>query len=252
MSKVIDKGLVVLSAFTVDRPRLSFDDLVKITRMPTSTLYRFLNGLLRNGYLSKDASTLTYTLGPAVLRLGRIAEAALDVRRLALPWMDRLWEQTGETIYLSARLGMTRLCLESRERKGRGIKFSIRPGETSPIYAGASGKVLLAHLPEAELKALLAKTRLVKVTPRTPADRGKILREMATIRTRGYHYTEGEYNPGAWGLAAPILNAHAAAEASISISGVLHPGSRRPPIEEFSRLLLEATRDVSERLGYSA
>ena len=69
--------------------------------------------------------------------------------------MDRLRDETGETIYLSVRMGASRLCLESREREGRGIKFSIRAGETSPIYAGASGKVLLAYLPEKDAPSIL-------------------------------------------------------------------------------------------------
>ena len=69
VSKTIDKGIFVLSTFTVDRPRLTFDELSKLTQMPSSTLYRFLNGLLRSGYLVKDPSTLNYGLGPGVLRL---------------------------------------------------------------------------------------------------------------------------------------------------------------------------------------
>jgi IclR family KDG regulon transcriptional repressor len=249
MHKTVDKSLLILSAFSVDHPSLAFDDVAKRVGMPASTLYRFLHGLLRAGYVVKDAASQTYTLGPAVLRLGRVAEIALDLRALAMPWMDRLWERTGETIYLSVRLGLQRLCLESRERKGGGVILSIRPGETSPLYAGASGKVLLAFQPVDEIDAILREIRLVRVTTRTVTKRAELRRELTAIRERGWAYTEAEYARGSWGLAAPILNANGVASASLTVAGILASDGRTPPLRALTPLLVEATTELSRRLG---
>ena len=248
MSKTISKALDILSAFSVDRPSLKPEELAKISKIPLSTIYRLLNGLLTAGYLTKDSSTQAYALGTTILRLARIAEAGLDFRRLAIPWIDELFKKTGETIYLVTRNGDSWICLESRMRAGMGIRLLVRPGEKAPIYAGCPGKVLLAFLGDSEIEDLLHKMQLVKITRRTVADRRQLLKQLADIRARGYHYSQGEYVPGAWGLGAPILNDQGTAAAAIVISGVLQEG--KPPIAKLAGQVIEATQDISRKLGY--
>jgi DNA-binding IclR family transcriptional regulator len=250
MTKTVDKGLQILAAFTVERPSLSLDDLAKSTEMPTSTLYRFLQGLLRSGYVAKDAATQQYRLGPAVLRLGRVAELGLDVRSAAIPWMDRLFAETGETIYLSVLFAWERLCVETRQQRQPGVVFSLRQGLTSPLYAGASGTVLLAFLPDAEVNAYLRAVRLDRLTSRTVTSRSQLRARLAEIRARGWDHTESQYLPDTWAVAAPVLDAHHRPAASLAIAGVLRP-ERKPPVADLARRLLEATRTISSKLGFS-
>jgi IclR family transcriptional regulator, KDG regulon repressor len=249
MSKIVGKALDILSTFSVDHPSLRSDELASIGKIPLSTIYRFLSSLIKAGYLTKDPSTLEYRLGPAILRLARVAEAGLDFRMLAIPWMEELHKRNGETIYLVVRSVDSWLCLESRMRAGVGIRLLVRPGETAPIHVGCPGKVLLAFLGDAEINSILNKIKLGKISPTSTIDeRQKLLKELSGIRARGFHYSEGEYVPGAWGLGAPILNAHGMVEAAIVISGVLQ-GSK-PPIDELAEQLLEATGSISGKLGY--
>jgi DNA-binding IclR family transcriptional regulator len=249
MSKIVSKALDILSTFSVDHPSLRSDELASIGKIPLSTIYRFLNSLIKAGYLTKDPSTLEYRLGPAILRLARVAEAGLDFRMLAIPWMEELYKRNGETIYLVVRSGDSWLCLESRMRAGVGIRLLVRPGETAPIHVGCPGKVLLAFLGDIEIKSILNKIKLGKITPPlTIADHQKLLKQLSDIQARGCHYSEGEYVPGAWGLGAPILNTHGMVEAAIVISGVLQKS--KPPIDELAEQLLEATWNISEKLGY--
>jgi DNA-binding IclR family transcriptional regulator len=249
MSKIASKALDILSTFSVDHPSLRSDELARIGKIPLSTIYRFLNGLTKAGYLTKDPSTLEYRLGPAILRLARVAEAGLDFRMLAIPWMEELYTRNGETIYLVVRSDDSWLCLESRMRAGVGIRLLVRPGEIAPIHIGCPGKVLLAFLGDIEISDVLNRIQNGKITPSlTIADRQKLLKQLSDIRARGYHYSQGEYVPGAWGLGAPILNSHGMAEAAIVISGVLQGG--KPPIDELTEQLLEATWNISGKLGY--
>lgn len=249
MSKIADKMFMILSLFTVDRPRLSIDEMAQASGLPRSTIYRFLSYLLKNDLLTKDNSNQTYRLGPAIIRLGRVAEAGLDFRALAIPWMEKLCEKTGETVFLSIPFGTSFLCIENRERSG-GIKVSFHVGDTGPLYAGAAGKVLLAYLNESELNHLLAKIRLIKITPKTVTDRSKLLMQLSEIRNHGYCYTEEEHNPGVWGIGAPLLNAHGTAEAVMTISGVLDLKCK-PRIVDYLKPLLEATQNISKKLGFA-
>jgi DNA-binding IclR family transcriptional regulator len=249
MSKIVSKTLDILSTFSVDHPSLRPDELASLAKIPLSTIYRFLNSLIKAGYLTKDPSTLAYRLGPAILRLARVAEAGLDFRMLAIPWMEELYKRNKETIYLVVRSGDSWLCLESRMRAGVGIRLLVRVGETAPIHLGCPGKVLLAFLGDRKINDILNRIQLRKIPPSlTIVDRQKLLKQLSDIRARGWHYSQGEYVPGAWGLGAPILNAKGIAEAAIVISGVLQEGN--PPIDKLSEQLLEATWNISEKLGY--
>jgi len=249
MSKIVIKTLDILSTFSVDHPSLRSDELASLAKIPLSTIYRFLNSLIKAGYLTKDPSTLAYRLGPAILRLARVAEAGLDFRMLAIPWMEELYKRNRETIYLVVRSGDSWLCLESRMRAGVGIRLLVRVGETAPIHLGCPGKVLLAFLGDRKINDILNRIQLRKTPPfLTIVDRKKLLRQLSDIRARGWHYSQGEYVPGAWGLGAPILNAKGIAEAAIVISGVLQES--KPPIGELTEQLLEATYNISKKLGH--
>src|SRR4030042_2228624 len=105
MGKVANRTLTILSKFSLDRPCLTADELSKFSKMPLSTIYRFLNSLTKMGYLIKDPRTQTYSVGPEMLRLARVAEAGLGFRTFAIPWVEKLFAETGKTIYLTSRTG---------------------------------------------------------------------------------------------------------------------------------------------------
>ena len=250
MSKIAGKAFYILSAFSIDHPRMSPEQLVQKTQIPQSSLYRFLKRLLEDGYLTKGQDG-AYRLGPAVLQLGRIAEAGYEVRTLAIPWMERLWEKTGgETISLWVRFGDERLCVEGRERRGGGIKFSSSPGDTRPLYAGAAGKVLLAYMEESEVRAILKRVSLSKITPQTVMSVQVLLKQLEDIRNKGFAYTEGEVTPGAYAISSPLINSRGFAEAALTITGILEQ-NKKEKIEKFPAILLEATGNISETMGYS-
>lgn len=248
MSKITSKAFDILSAFTIDKASLRPDELAKICKLPLSTLYRFINGLSNAGYLVKNHSNAKYRLGPTVLRLARVAEAGLPFRSLAIEWMEKLAEKTGQTTYLVIRQGLSWLCLESIISEHMGVRFWVPPGHTAPIYAGCPGKVLLAGLSDEEVDKLLDKIPLSKITPHTVTDREKLMKQLVDIRSRGYHYSQEEYTPGVWGIGAPIINAQGTYEAVILIAGVLGYNGNAS-ISDFVKLLLEASQDISPKIG---
>jgi len=249
VSKTTDKALSIISSFTLNTPYQSVDQLTKKTNLPQSTLYRFLQGLSKTGYVIQNIHG-TYQLGPTVLQLGRIAEAGYEVRTLAVPLMDSLWERDWEkTISLWVRFGDSRLCIESRERKGGGIKYSIHPGETLPIYAGAAGKVLLAFMEQSAAKELLKRVRFKKITPLTPTHPQKLLEEMSIVRNKGFAYSEGEVYQGTYGFSAPLFNSRGLAEAALAISGILEI-EKKDRRKELPDLLLEVSNKISKDMGY--
>jgi len=249
MGKVANRTLQILSRFSVDKPCLTADELAKSSKMPLSTIYRFLNSLIKTGYLIKDPRAQTYSVGPEILRLTRVADAGLGFRTFAIPWIEKLFAETGKTIYLTTRVGTSWICLESRIRPGMGSRFVVRAGETAPIYAGCPGRVLLAGLSDTEVNNLLDEIGVVKLTPYTVTDRQEIMKQLADIRKRGYHLTQHQYQLGVWGLGAPIVDSLGKTQAALIIAGVV--GEEKPQVSVLKKHLLEATKSISKSLGIS-
>lgn len=249
MSKTARKVISVFSAFSIEEPYLTFDQLKKRTCLPHSTLYRYLHYLLTAGFLINKAEGI-YSLGPAFLQLGRIAQSAYGVREAAVPFMEYLFNKLeGQTVSLWVPFGNLRLCLENREPKGGGVIFSCTPGKTGPLYAGATGKVLLAFMDESEARAIISNCLFQKITPRTVTSKSKLLEQLHEIRANGYCISISEVSEGAYALAAPILNSFGLVEASLAIAGPIE-ANKMDKVQGYVPILLELAKKLSYSMGY--
>lgn len=229
--KSLGRGLDILDSFA-ERPRQQFADLLAATRMPRSSLYRFLALLEARGFLRRDRVTGEYGVGTLLYRLGNSAVWIQELRQAARSLMPSLAAATGESVYLYARDGANRVCVEAIESTRGPIRHAVKPGSVYPLHQGASGKVILAFLSDAERAPLL---------PGGVARRRALPAEIIRIRQQGYAYSENELSPGAWGLAVPILDRASAGEcvASLAIAGPL-ARLERSRVRQYVRLLLGA------------
>jgi len=241
--KSLHRAIDLLSAFQTQR-ELAVEELAKILGWPASSVYRFARVLRTRGFLSYVPENKKYTLGAALCQLGRARGP--DLPALARPALQRLTKESGETSFLSLRSGWEAryaACVESPET----IRFTAPIGRHFPLYAGASAKVILAFMEEQELRSYFETVKLKRLGASTIVDRAKLAKVLSLIRSRGYDFTQEERHQGAWGLAAPILDAENVAVGSIAITGVRF----RPPRKKLSRfisLLKTAAREISDKL----
>ncbi|MBI4527010.1 MAG: IclR family transcriptional regulator [Deltaproteobacteria bacterium] len=240
--KSVNRAFELLACFQL-QSQLSVEDLTKRLGWPASSVYRFVQVLRARGVLALDSSTRRYRLGPFLYQLGKTGP---DLSELAQPALEKLSRESGETSFLSVRSGWeTRYaaCVESSER----IRFTAPLGRTVPLYAGASAKVILAFMEEEEQRAYLHSVRLGRLCKATVVDKRRLEQSLLLIRRRGYDFTQEELYHGAWGIAAPVLDASGAAIASLAIAGVKFrlPKKRLP---RFVSMIREAAREISQRL----
>lgn len=245
--KSLSKALDVLLSFAIERPLATAEELAANTGIPKSSVYKFLQNLERKGFVRQDRLTRMYGPGVSLFRLGRVAAESINLVGAAAPVMRRLVQAAGESVYLSVRLGRERVCIDFIETSHGHIKYAVKPGATSPLHAGASGKVLLAFLPDAEREALLKTLRLTRATPRTITRAEELGRRLAEIRARGWDASEEELALGTWAVAAPILDPEGSPIASLTVAG---PLIRQDPArrERLLDLLLGATREIERTL----
>ena len=242
-----ERTLDILLAFLGDGAPLGISDLSRSVRLPKATVHRLVAVLVGRGFLSRDPNSGRYRVGVAAFQLGARFLDQTHVRGAALPVIRDLAAATGETVNLNVVIGDRRVCVEKAE-SAHDIRHAVELGRPLPLHAGASGKVLLAHRPEAEIAAIVS-AGLARFTSRTPVDRHVLLRQLAEIRRRGIAVSSDERVEGASAVSAPILDGQGEVVAGLTISG---PTFRFTPerVRDFSARVREGAQRVSRALGF--
>lgn len=223
-SRTLSRGLVVLRALGGDADGATVSSLSEATGLDRAVLYRLLETLAEEGFVTRDPESRRYRLGLAMLELGVRAAQGLEVRRLAGPALRALSDDTNETACLAVRDREDVVVVEVIEPDGRFVQVNYRVGFRHPLGMAAHGKALLAFLPD-----------------------GERLNELRPVRQRGVAYTRDEIEPGAAGVAAPVFDHTGRAVAAV---GIVAPTARLPEPENVALRVLRSAREISERLGW--
>jgi DNA-binding IclR family transcriptional regulator len=246
--KILDKTVRLLSVFSVAQPEWTLTELSAAVSMPKSTAHRILRVLREHEYLSQDTDTGRFRLGFAALDLGFRAQAGLDVRRAAMPVLQRLAATSGETVLLivPSETRTEAICIDRAETR-TGLQLILEIGRHVPLHAGASSKVLLAYMTEPEIERVVARG-LERIGPRTITDPVALRRDLAATCRRGYAWSVEETNEGVAGLAVPLLDRNGMVAAGLSIVG---PRTRFTPqrVPALLALIREGAAEIARHSG---
>jgi DNA-binding IclR family transcriptional regulator len=248
-ARALEKALDLLFSFQPDSPEQSLFQISRRLRFPPSTARRLLKAMMSRRLVQQDPITKLYRLGPGVFYLASVAKEGLDVRRIALPVMEKLRDLTGENTTLHELRDGKRVCVEKVESK-QVLRDTILIGDQFPAHCGASGKVLLAYLPAEELKEYCDSTRpLQALTARTITDPRKLAAELARIKRRGFAFSCGErVMDGLCAISAPIFDYEGKVRYSLTIT--LTPFRLRTKgRDELARLVGKSAEEISVRFG---
>jgi IclR family transcriptional regulator, KDG regulon repressor len=239
--QVLERTFAILDVFDEEYPEWSTTDIARSLGLPIPTVHRILTALKRQGYVSQHDESKRFRLGVAALRLGDRARTVVDLRSVAMPELRKLSKHTGETALLTVLTpGRDHgVCLE-RVETAHPLRLSVTPGRQLPLHAGASQKVLLAYLDDDEVDRVIA-GGLAHLCHATITDPRLLRDELATIRRRGWASSYEETNVGVWGVAVPVLNAHAEIVCAVGIAGPSARLSSQHAREDVRRVHAAAT-----------
>jgi IclR family transcriptional regulator, acetate operon repressor len=242
----LDRGLAALELFTPAHPSMGLAEAACALNASKSTVHRLLSTLIARGYLTYDPRLREYQLGLAVVRLGNTALATLDLPRVAQSHLRRLAEATRESAFLLVVSGASAVVLD-QVVSGQPLRLTIQPGLPWPLHAGASNKVLLAHLPPEEIAAYLSGP-LQRVTDQTCAEAEHLQEELRRIRQAGFAWSAGELSPDVGAFAVPILDG----EELVGGLAVAGPTGRLQGRTAVVADLQHAAREIARELGARA
>lgn len=224
-------------------------EIVAALGFPKSSAHALAQTLVSRGYAIQDA-TERYVLVHASRH--QSAARALEARLLsaAHPIMERLREDTGETVMLAVLTARGDCRRIAKCVSRQAIRFDVEIDAPSESYCSATGRLLLAHWDPALADAHLAKANLLPRTPRTITDPDVIRGMFGPIREQGLAISDEEHVAGSIGLAAPIWGREGKVVAALNLGVVALRYHGRS--SELIQLLKDAAARISGRLGHKA
>lgn len=198
---IISKAFRILDLVSHSQRGLSISELARSLQIGKSTVHGITAALLDAGALARDERTKRYRLGTTLFELGRAVSPVVDLSEAARPIMQRLMEETRESVFLGVRAG-DHVSIIAITEPARELKISAPPGTRIPLLAGATGKALLAGMPEAEVQVLLGRLGLSRYTRHSIVDPVRYVDELNQVRRRGYALDDEEYLAGVRAVAA--------------------------------------------------
>jgi DNA-binding IclR family transcriptional regulator len=205
---VLDKAVTILGA--LEQGPLALAGLVEATGISRPTAHRLATALERHGMVRRDAEG-RFALGLRLVALGRAGAGDLSVVAVARPSLERLREETGESVQLYVRDGDRRVCALSLESP-HGLRTIVALGASLPIDRGSAGRVLRGEWGGA-----------------------------------GWAESVGEREEGVASVSAPVLDEAGHVLAAVGISGPIQRTTKAPG-RRYRAAVVAAARAVEEAL----
>jgi len=244
----LEKTIDILCSFDMEHQDRSAYEIYRHLNMPLSTTYKYLDMLLRKGFVSKDPDTKKFSLGLTIFKMGNLVAAKMTVLNIATPHINSLSKRSGETVILTVVHGWEALCVEEIESP-KMVKLTIKRGATIPLHAGASQKILLAYQDDAFIDDMIKGRGLAVLNENTITDLAELEKELKSIRDQGYAMSDSEVDSGAGAVAAPIFDHRGKLVAGLTIAGPrdrICGKSRQKLIDT----VIESAKRISSDLGY--
>lgn len=243
--QAVDRALSLLRFIGEASSPVSISEIANHTGLNRTTAWRLVGSLENQGFVEKDPVSKGYQLGYAVYQLVSQNDSYGPLIRRARPTMERLKEESGETVLLGVPKNNGILTIDqiNTDQTIRLIDYS---NAITPLHCTSNGKILLSLLPDKELDVLLEKP-LKQYSKNTITDPEKLRIELQEIRVQKIGLTIGELDENENAISAPIFDKNKNLVALITIGG---PSFRlkKEDLLLWRDRILEAAKQIGDQL----
>lgn len=211
----LDRALSLLQLISQTNYGYTLSEISRLSGLDTATAFRILNTLERNSFLQRGTFDHKYYLGAEIANLYHAYSTSFFslLSQRSAPIIKELqnkWRETAAIYVIKSIQHNQRICIYRVDGE-YVVRSVINVGDCRPLIVGASGKALVAFLPEKDIRYLQS------IDPNLSSD------ELETVRKTGYATSDGAREVGVAGIAAPIFNSNHDLIASVTVTG---PSSR--------------------------
>lgn len=240
---VLRRALRILDTFADAEAGLRLSEISRRSGVPLTTTHRIVAELLEWGALERDGAG-DYRVGLRLWEVAALAPRSVGLQRIALPFMQDLYETTHRGVHLAVRQKDEVVFVErfvSPETTGE----RPRVGGRYAMHATAVGLVLLAHAP-VDLQEEVIAGPLATFTEWTTATPRRLRETLADVRRDGYAVSDRQINPEYTSVAAPIYGPDSTVVAALSLI-VPYTEPHGPGV---GHLVQATARGISRALGF--
>jgi len=214
----VERALSLLELLAAADAGVRLNDISKTLGLNASTCHHLLSTLMGRGYVAQSSRGRTYLLGNKVLELSHSLVRKFDLAGIAMESMRALNAETGETVHLVGLQGREVVTIAVLDSSFPVRVVSGHGDKSDAIHATATGKAILAWLPEAEMDQIIGQIKLTRFTEKTITSRDALIEELRCVRRNGFAVDNEEFQPGVVCIGAPIRDRMGAVVGSFSCS----------------------------------
>lgn len=243
-NKSVIKATVLLGELGRHRAGITVTELAQAVGMTRPTAFRLLLSLEQTGFV--DRVDNRYTLGWEMARLGRLADPYTGAVARVQPILEEYAVRLNETVSLAMVRDAVNYDVIAEASGSRYLNVTMYVGETYPVHASATGKLMLAEMSDDEVAQSLPK-KLERFTPATITKRELLIQELHKIRDQGYSVMDSELEEGLFVVALPVRDVAGALVGIVSVNG---PEQRlkSKDLPDTIDQLRAASRDIAKAL----
>lgn len=237
--QVIDRMMSLLGALSRHGSPVNLKQLATETRLHPSTAHRILSVMVGSRLVDRTEPG-TYRLGIRLLELGSLVKSRISVRQEALPHMQSLQQELGETINLSVRHDDEVVYVERISGNNSMMRVVQIIGARAPLHITAVGKIFLAEDSPGKCAEYARRTGLPRYTDNTLTDADALAKELEKVRRQGYASDNEEAEKGVSCLGAGIHNDEGRLVAGLSVSA---------PSDRLNKAWATQVRQTAEKIS---
>lgn len=242
--QVIDRMMKLLDALADHTEPMSLKQLAQLTGLHPSSAHRILNVMVEKHMVDR-VEPGTYQLGIKFLELGNLVKSRINIRQIALPFMQTLNAELGETVNLILRQGDEAIYVE-RTTGGRSMMRVVQViGARAPLHITAVGKIFLAEEGPNACDAYARRKGLQAFTENSITNIKDLCKAVQEAKKQGYAFDNEEAEKGVCCIGAGIYDSDHNLVAGLSVSA---------PTDRLDKAWAEKVKNtaaqISQVLGY--
>jgi len=200
-SEALARGMMVIRAFSRERPRMTLSEVARAVGLPPATVRRALVTLTYLGYVR--VQDRNYELAPEVLNLAEAYLASNTISTLLQPVCEAICRELGESCTVAVLDGEDAVMI-ARAMPRQLVAVGTGIGYRVPALASSLGRVLLAALRPEELDTYLRAKSPRTATAHTVTDKRALRALIERARSDGFAYVDEEVETAFHSVAVPL------------------------------------------------
>jgi DNA-binding IclR family transcriptional regulator len=248
--KTLQKSIAILEQVACFQHGVGVTQLSDTLLINKSTVSKTLSVFESLGYVTQNADSELFSLGPKLLFLGQKMLDSLDLLTVARPVILKLNNKTNETINLAAYTNRSLVYIDTIPGN-HSLKLTNSVGAVPVISCSAVGKAMLAFMPPEARNEVLENIELTANTKYSIKTKEELKSDIEAITRRGFSVSNEETHLGVVGIAAPVFGFSRNLIAVLAVTG---PKIRFPEntVRAYGQLVCESAKEISRKMGFQA